>query len=61
MLTLRQSAQDRFSVGFPQVSRGFCRYRGVGMVICRVAGMVVGVALSAGLPCSLLWDTVVSY
>jgi hypothetical protein len=57
---LRHSAQVRFSVGFPQISRGFCGHGAAGVVIHGAAGGVAGVALSAGLPCGLLWGVLVS-
>jgi hypothetical protein len=60
MLALRRSAQVRFSVRFPQMSRGFCG-RGVAGVVPRgAAGGVAGVVLSAGLPYGLLWGMLVS-
>jgi hypothetical protein len=59
-LALRHLAHVRFSVGFPQMSKGFCGCRAVGMVIRGVAGRVAGIALLAGLPCGLLWGTLVS-
>jgi hypothetical protein len=59
-LALRHSAQVRFSVRFPQMSRGFCGHGAVGIVICRAAGGAAGVALSACLPCGLLWGALVS-
>jgi hypothetical protein len=60
MLALRHSAQVRFSVGFPQMSRGFCGRGAAGIVICGAVGGVAGIELSAGLPCGLLWGALVS-
>jgi hypothetical protein len=60
MLVLRCSAQVRFLVRFPQISRGFYRCGAVGVVLFRVAGRAAGVALSVGLPCGLLCSAVVS-
>jgi hypothetical protein len=42
------------------MSRGFCGHGAAGAVMCGVVGGVAGIALSAGLPCSLLWSIVVS-
>jgi hypothetical protein len=44
----------RFSVRFPQISRGFCGYGVVGIVICGVADRAAGVVLLVGLLCGLL-------
>jgi hypothetical protein len=50
----------RVSVGFPQMSRGFCGHGATGIVIRGAVGRVAGVALSAGLLCGLLWGMLVS-
>jgi hypothetical protein len=42
------------------MSRVFCGHGAVGVVTLGAAGGAAGVALSAGLPCGVLWGIVVS-